>query len=313
MSIAYTDVIKGAYQLLGRPSQTDLPFQDVIDHTADVIRGRLLDMKMAVKGRTNVVGPWVGQRTLSLSNATNASPIVVTTTSNHYFSSGQTVTISGVVGNTAANNTWVITKLTDTTFSLNGSTGNGAYVSGGTIVTDLNREMNSGPFVNNLTNFLPVKVEWRLKVDAETQFPRAAEVIAYEQLGDMYRSVTTFAETYVAFTDNMSKIAFSEVDETLSTREYRVIYEDLEDVTVALGSTDNTIPDLFLTLCKYETALMCLEQVNNPTMEWAERRERLRMSLSSRLAVEERRFDRWNRTAYGNKKVKRLGFRTRTR
>lgn len=238
MSIAYIDVVRGVYQLLGRPSQTDLPFQDVIDHTADVIRGRLLDMKMAVKGRTNVVGPWV---------------------------------------------------------------------------TPTGREMSSGAFVANKTNFLPVKVEWRLKVDAETQFPRAAEVIAYEQLGEMYRSVTTFAETYVAFTDNMGKIAFSEVDETLETREYRVVYEDLEDITVALNGTDNTLPDLFITLCKYEAALMCLEQVNNPTMEWAERRERLRMSLSSRLAVEERRFDKWNRTAYGNKKVKRLGFRTRTR
>jgi len=41
--------------------------------------------------------------------------------------------ITGVVGNTAANGTWVVEVQTATTIALNGSTGNGAYVSGGTL------------------------------------------------------------------------------------------------------------------------------------------------------------------------------------
>jgi hypothetical protein len=41
------------------------------------------------------------------------------------------VTIASVGGNTAANGDWVITKISDTTFSLDGSTGSGAYTSGG--------------------------------------------------------------------------------------------------------------------------------------------------------------------------------------
>jgi hypothetical protein len=69
----------------------------------------------------------------TVTGATNASPIVITTGSAHGLSSGQIVTISGVTGNTAANNTWVITVVNSNQFSLNGSTGNGNYVSGGTI------------------------------------------------------------------------------------------------------------------------------------------------------------------------------------
>lgn len=68
----------------------------------------------------------------NVSAATNASPIVITTTVAHQFATGDRVVISGVGGNTAANGSWTITKATSTTFSLNGSSGSGAYTSGGT-------------------------------------------------------------------------------------------------------------------------------------------------------------------------------------
>lgn len=67
----------------------------------------------------------------SITNATNASPIVVTS-SGHGLTTGARVTITGVGGNTAANGTFVVTVLDGNTFSLDGSTGNGAYTSGGT-------------------------------------------------------------------------------------------------------------------------------------------------------------------------------------
>lgn len=67
----------------------------------------------------------------NITGATNASPIVITS-AGHGLSTGQRVTIASVGGNTAANGTFVITKLTADTFSLGGSTGNGAYTSGGT-------------------------------------------------------------------------------------------------------------------------------------------------------------------------------------
>lgn len=67
-----------------------------------------------------------------ISGATNAAPIVLTTTAPHGLSTGQPVTIASVGGTTAANGNFLVTALTSTTFSLQGSTGNGVYTSGGT-------------------------------------------------------------------------------------------------------------------------------------------------------------------------------------
>lgn len=69
---------------------------------------------------------------LTVTGATNATPIVITTSAAHGLASNQFVRVAGVTGNTAANDEWIITVLTGTTFSLNSSVGNGAYVSGGT-------------------------------------------------------------------------------------------------------------------------------------------------------------------------------------
>lgn len=68
-----------------------------------------------------------------ITNATNATPIVVTTLLVHGLSTGNTVKISNVLGNTAANASWVITVTSTTTFSLNASVGNGPYTSGGLV------------------------------------------------------------------------------------------------------------------------------------------------------------------------------------
>lgn len=73
---------------------------------------------------------------LSVLSATNATPIVVTTTTTHGLSSGDFVFIDGVTGNTAANGHFSITVVSPTSFSLDGSVGSGAYVSGGLVGTD---------------------------------------------------------------------------------------------------------------------------------------------------------------------------------
>ncbi len=70
---------------------------------------------------------------LTITGATNAAPIVITTSAAHGFSTGDRVDVSGVLGNTAANGIWDITVMSATQFSLDNSTGNGAYTSGGTV------------------------------------------------------------------------------------------------------------------------------------------------------------------------------------
>lgn len=73
-------------------------------------------------------GDWVGQTAnparQSITSSTNATPIVVTSTS-HGLLTGDFVVISNHNTNTNANGWWQITKITDNTFSLDNSVGNG--------------------------------------------------------------------------------------------------------------------------------------------------------------------------------------------
>lgn len=78
---------------------------------------------------------------LAVTGATNATPIVVTTAP-HGLEDQAIVTISGVVGNTAANGTFQVDVLSATTMALKtladyatNVAGNGAYTSGGTLET----------------------------------------------------------------------------------------------------------------------------------------------------------------------------------
>jgi hypothetical protein len=86
-----------------------------------------------------VSGGVAGISGVLISNASNASPIVITAPSS--FTTGTVVTISGVLGNAAANGTFTVTNISGTQFSLNGSVGSGAYTSGGTA---------TGPGLGNL-------------------------------------------------------------------------------------------------------------------------------------------------------------------
>lgn len=94
---------------------------------------------------------------LTITNATNATPIVVTTSAAHGFSDGDQVIVASVGGNTAANGGGIpqlIDVLTSTTFALVGSVGNGAYTSGGT-ATHRNQVVYSASraIVRNLSCF----------------------------------------------------------------------------------------------------------------------------------------------------------------
>jgi len=66
----------------------------------------------------------------SITNATNATPIVITSAA-HGLQNGNTVCMNNVGGNTNANGVWVIANVTTNTFELVGSAGNGAYTNSG--------------------------------------------------------------------------------------------------------------------------------------------------------------------------------------
>lgn len=105
--------------------------------------------------------------TRTVSGATNATPIVVTTTVAHALKAGDTAVISGVLGNTAANGTFRVVGVTSTTFELtdlntgNDIAGNGAYTSGGTVSVTLETNESAivyGKKITGATNATPVVV-----------------------------------------------------------------------------------------------------------------------------------------------------------
>ena len=84
-------------------------------------------------------------KTVAILGTTNASPIVVTTSAAHGYSTGDVVNIASHIVNTAANGQWTITVSSGTQFSLNSSVGNGtggttgsvsAYVGSVTLQSD---------------------------------------------------------------------------------------------------------------------------------------------------------------------------------
>lgn len=67
----------------------------------------------------------------TVTGATNATPVVVTS-AGHGLNTGTNVTVTGVGGNGGANVQTTVTDINSSTFSLDGSSGGGAYTSGGT-------------------------------------------------------------------------------------------------------------------------------------------------------------------------------------
>jgi hypothetical protein len=89
------------------------------------------------QGRTNfgtftLSSDSVAAFTVSTTSGAGVSPIQITTSATNALVTGQTVVISGVTGNTAANGTFVITVIDNQHFTLNGTTGNNNFISGGT-------------------------------------------------------------------------------------------------------------------------------------------------------------------------------------
>ncbi len=72
-----------------------------------------------------------GSGTITNTSGIGSSPITITTDNTDGLSNGDIVTVSGVLGDTAADGDWIVTGLTPTSFQLAGSTANANYTGGG--------------------------------------------------------------------------------------------------------------------------------------------------------------------------------------
>lgn len=134
---------KGSYKLFASPAVMNA----ITDYTRSTVNAGNIQYTQDVSGKTlirsiisyvsdfgsiDVIPMLHGGRGISqaVTGASNATPIVVDCVG-HGFADGDKVTISGVLGNTAANGTHTVANKTADTFELSGVAGNGAYVSGG--------------------------------------------------------------------------------------------------------------------------------------------------------------------------------------
>ncbi len=141
---------KGSYKLFAGPAVMN----KITDYTRSTISNGNFQFTQDVSGKTlirsvlsyvsdfgsiDIIPMLHGGRQISkaVTDATNANPIVITS-AGHGFSDGDSVTISGVLGNNAANGTHTVANKTADTFELSGVAGDGAYVSGGKITLSPN-------------------------------------------------------------------------------------------------------------------------------------------------------------------------------
>lgn len=75
-------------------------------------------------------------KTVSLVSGTGVSPIEVTTSTTHGLTTGQYLKVASVGGNTNANGSWQITVVNTTKFTLDGTSPNANYTSGGAVTRD---------------------------------------------------------------------------------------------------------------------------------------------------------------------------------
>ena len=229
--ISGTDIVKGAMMLMGRPSQADLPYQDVVDVVADVVGGALFDLKTSNNNRTAVVGEW---RT-------------------------PTATIE-----------------------------------------------STQSYVTAEDFFIPIKCEWQT-IDGETNYqtPNRVELCALESIDELALTPREYASIY----DNDSKIRFGQTLPVLSTREYRLIYETLDDIEwTQLGSSVENFPSVFVHWAQHKTAAKAIYLVRNGSEEWSKRMEKLLVPLMAGLVEWEMRLDRWTNQRFGNRKVYKPGY-----
>ncbi len=127
---------------------------------ADLANGAIVGTYFAytrfvdAKGNVSNLSPISAEFTASgstgtITAATNTTPIVITS-AGHGLATGDVVKITGVGGNTSANNTFVVTVLTLNTFELDDSSGTAEYTGGGTWISGVE---------SIIYNSIPVPVE----------------------------------------------------------------------------------------------------------------------------------------------------------
>ena len=153
----------------------------------------------------------------AVTGATNATPIVVTTTTASGLVAGDSVQITGVVTNTAANGVFFVNPLTTTTFQLfsnaaltTGVAGNGVYASGGAL--------------SLATSIAGVSGDWGLRLRVDALAAGTNCVIAFQDSVDGFvsdiRTIATAGFTGANYQFSTVSPNFTSTDTSRAWRKY---------------------------------------------------------------------------------------------
>lgn len=167
------------------------------------------------------VAPTCDTHYQTITGATNATPIVITTTGAHGIANDEIIVVAGVTGNTAANGTWKASAVTSTTITLKNfdntdSVGNGSYAGGGTVgsttltsVSDV-RELHPGMIIT-LSSGLSASAEI-MTVTQDTYPANTGKITVTRAANAAVTGATISAQTATFEETNPSKLTHGTTD-----------------------------------------------------------------------------------------------------
>jgi hypothetical protein len=162
-------------------------------------------------GQTAVWTSQALQATKSITGATNATPIAITCTA-HGYSTGDTVVVTSVAGNTNANGTWEITNTGTNTFTLDGSAGNAAYTSGGTARLRNNTRVKLATAVTqNIASTGPGRAAWTASANVTTSFNVGGKEHSNNDRIDIATGFTTGLAAYWTLPSSLNLSGYQQV------------------------------------------------------------------------------------------------------
>ena len=198
-------------------------------------------------------GIWTSQAlqaTKSITGATNATPISITCTA-HGYSTGDTVVITGVGGNTNANGTWEITSTGANTFTLDGSAGNAAYTSGGTVrLRNNTRVMLTTAVTQNIASTGPGRTAWT----SSTNVTATLSTVNKEHVNS----------DSIAIANNFStgRAAYKTLSSTLNLSSYQQVSFWIQQTTGTVGAAGA----VDLRLCSDTSGVTAVNTISIPAL-----------------------------------------------
>jgi len=273
--VFYVDPVNGADANNGQSFATALKNISGATSAKGVQAGDTVRIEEAPLYNTGVNATWtsVQQRGISpfntqaITGATNAAPIVCTTSLAHGYSTGDVILLSGATGNTAANGVWKVTVTNSTTFSLDDSSGNGTYGSSGVISPIFCRTIKTASaLVQPIASFAPIRTAslgnraaWVTSTNVTHGFGVFAKGSSFDSIA-MTASFTTGKIAYYTLPATLNLSSY----EQLSLFTQQISGATLGGLTISLCSdtTGDTAVDTFTIPSIGSTSIWCPFTIN---------------------------------------------------